>query len=284
MKKVKKILVPLDFSTCSENALVFAIRLADKIDASINILNVPDFDRAPLENSVFIAASAKENLIASRKLMNQSLKKVKEYANDFIDHMPDLETDIEIGVPDVTIVDVAVRNQIDYIVMGTQGQNSIWDRFLGSVASKVINHAPCSVFVIPEKAKFKDEITLGYATNFIGVDAFEIWKTSKLMEPLAASIKCVHLNDKQKNINSKIEELERFFSENTLGIEIAFYSISVKNMVRDLNQFIDDENIDMMVMYKPKRNFFESIFLKSFTKEMSMHVEVPLLVLNENYS
>ena len=65
-------------------------------------------------------------------------------------------------------------------------------------------------------------------------------------------------------------------------MDIKFYSVSVKNMVKDLNEFIDNENINMMVMYKPKQNFFESIFHKSFTKEMSMHVEVPLLILKEN--
>lgn len=277
MKKKTKILVPTDFSPCAENALTYAFFLADKIDATIEILHVPVFDTPPLDYPSFTAVTTQEKIKMATTKMKESTERIQQR----LDFSPGIETDIEVGMPDTKIVEVAVRDKVDLIIMGTQGENSMWEKFLGSTTADVLKYASCPVLVIPEKARFRDEMVIGYATDFLAADPFEIWKASKLFQPFQTEIIIVHLNDKQENLDKEIDEMKAFFAENAPAVDISFHCIFTENMVDDLNLFIDENNISTMVMYKPKRTFFERLFHKSFTKTMAMKTEVPLLILNE---
>lgn len=281
MKKIPKILVPIDFSEASDSVLQFAFRLADRIKATVEVLHVATYDVPPLDYPSFVAIAADEKIKMARSLMNKVVEKNRKNVSKLLRNFNNIQTDIEVGVADTKILEVASRDDVDYIVMGTQGQNSVWDRFLGSTAIDVLKYAPCPVFVIPEKAVYKEEMILGYATDFSDADAFEIWKASKLLNPFKGNIIAIHLSERGEYSKDKIRELDDFFTENAPQIDIRFYSFYRKDMVKGVNEFIDDHNISLMVIYKPKRNFFERLFHKSFTKEMVQYTEVPLLILNE---
>ncbi len=281
MKKITKILVPIDYSEASNDVLKFALRLADRVNATLEVLHVVTHDVPALDYASFVAIATDEKVKIARSLMNKTIARAQKNVNELLDNMPDIQTDIEVGVPDTKIIEVAIRDDVDYIVMGTQGQNTVWDRFLGSTAVDVLKFAPCPVFVIPEKAEYKEEMELGYATDFSDADAFEIWKASKLLQPFKSNISAVHLAEREEYTEGKIAELDEFFTQNAPQIDIRFYSFYSEDMVEGMNDFIRKHNISLMVMYKPKRNFFEKIFHKSFTKELVRKIEVPLLILNE---
>jgi nucleotide-binding universal stress UspA family protein len=64
---------------------------------------------------------------------------------------------IEAKDPREAICDLAVEEKVDYIVMGSRGQNPIKQVFMGSVSSYVSAHAPCPVIVIRESEEQKRE-------------------------------------------------------------------------------------------------------------------------------
>jgi nucleotide-binding universal stress UspA family protein len=282
MKRTINILVPIDFSTCSENALEFAIQLADKIKANLLLLNVPHLDISKMESPISASLEVEEKIGYSKKRIVEVFNKAVESVHTTLEEVPSFLINIEIGKVEVTICEVAERNKVDYIVMGTQGENSTFDKYLGSVASNVLKKSPCPVIVIPNKSRFAKKAVIAYATDFSDADPFEIWKTIKLFEPFKPNIKCVHFNQKQENNDSKIKKLELYFSETAPELKVDFYDLQVKDKVKDMNDFIDDHNINMLVMYKPKRTFFESIFHVSYTQKMAKHTSIPLLVLMEN--
>lgn len=55
---------------------------------------------------------------------------------------------IEIGLAAETIVDIADRDQYDLIIIGNRGLNQIQRFIMGSVSTKVVSHAHCSVLVV----------------------------------------------------------------------------------------------------------------------------------------
>lgn len=281
MKKRTKILVPIDFSTCSENALNYALHLADRVDATLEILNVTPYDALPVDYPTFVTSVTEERISISKELMKNKIEKIKRDVTPLLGFAPSIETDIEIGAADAKIVEVASRDQVDFIIMGTQGQNSVLDRFLGSTAVEVVKNAPCPVFVIPEQAKFNEDMLIGYATDFKDADAFEIWRITKMLQPFQADITAVHLSENGELVKDKIDDFKGFFRDNAPYVDIRFYSFLSKDMVADLNTFIQNHKINLMVVYKPKRSFFERLFHTSFTKKMVRHTEVPLLILNE---
>lgn len=279
MEKSTRILVPVDFSTCSENALIFAIQLADNINADLQVLHVPLFDSGVGENPVALSIAIQEQIQQSKEQMRKFIKKATESLEGYLNQTPTLQTSIELGKVEFTILDEAVSNEIDYIIMGTQGERNTIDRYLGTMASSIVKNALCSVLVIPENAKFRKEMGLGYATDFSEVPPFEIGKAVKLFKPIQSTIKCVHFNEKQTDVLDKVRAFKSYFAEIAPELNLEFHNLPVSNTVQYMNSFIEDQQIDMLVMYKPKRTFFESIFHKSYTQKMAQHVSIPLLVL-----
>ena len=282
MQKTKKILVPIDFSPCSENALAYAIQLAVKIKAAVRVLNVTKVDTGETENPYMAEKVIEEKIGTVKQSIDKSLITVKENVSRFLDELPTIETIVEFGSANSMISDVAKRDQVDFIIMGTQGENSMSDRFLGSTASITVKYTPCPLVVIPEGASFQSSVIMGYASNLNSSDPFEIWKASEMMKPLPiVAVHWVHFSEKQKEWNDKLDTFKAFFSANAPSLKINFYSFSSDDMVNDLNHFCNKHKINLMVMYRPSRNFWQALLQESFTQEMSKHINVPLLILIE---
>lgn len=284
MEKVTKILVPIDFSTCSKNALEFALQLADKIKADLQVLTVINFYGGDMENTAFAAEVIEERTEQARIHLIKFIQNATKDVREALDGSPSIQRNIEIGSVQANICDVAKKEEVDYIVMGTQGENSTFDKYLGSVASNVLKNAPCPVMVIPENAELEKNIKLGYATDFLDADPFEIWKVVRLFQPFQPDVKCIHFNEKQTYNEDKIKELKTYFSETAPELNVEYFSLPVEDKVKDMNDFVENENINMLVMYKPKRSFFESLFHKSYTQKMAKHIHIPLMVLVEKES
>ena len=281
MKKETNILVPLDFSACSENALAFALQLADKIEANLLLLHVLHLDTGSMENFAFVVDEVENRTEQARENINKAVQKEAQAIFASLDKAPSTRARVEIGNVEATICDMALRNQADYIVMGTQGENSVLDKYLGSVASNVLKNAPCPIMVIPENTVLAEKIVLGYATEFSDADPFEIWKAMKLFQPFKPTIKCVHFADHPVSDEDKIKEWKQYFTETSPELNVELYSLPTKDKVRDMDDFIAEHNINTMVMYKPQRSFLESIFHRSYTQKMARHTKIPLLVLKE---
>ncbi len=282
MQKTKKILVPIDFSPCSENALAYAIQVAAKIKATIHILNVTTIDIEDTEHPYMAEKVVEERFETVKQSLDKSLTEVKKNVSRFMKELPAIETIIEIGSASSMISEIAKRDQVDFIIMGTQGENSISDRLLGSTASIVVKKTPCPLIIVPEGALFQSSIIMGYASNLIDSDPFEIWRASDLMKPIQpSSIHCVHFSEKQKKLDDKLDQFKAFFATNVPNLRINFYSFRTDDKVQDLNKFCVEHNINLMVMYRPPRNFWQALLKESFTQEMSKHINVPLLILKE---
>ena len=281
MERIAKILVPVDFSDCSENALVYAMQLAYKIKANILALHVTPPAMSDMGSPGSASVVVKEQISQSRKRLNLFVQKATKSIRLTLDETPSIQTDIEMGRVEATICDEAARSQVDYIVMGTQGENSTLDKYLGSVASNVLKNAPCQVIVIPENTEFEKQLVIGYATDFSDADPFEIWRVMKLFKPFQPKIKCVHFNERQVDNEDKMKELEVYFAETAPEFNVELYSLPVKDKIKDMNDFIEEHTINMFVIYRTKRSFFDSIVHKSYTQKMARHTNIPLLVYKE---
>jgi len=81
----------------------------------------------------------------SRQHYEQLLKKAASQAHDAD---MEIKTDIRIGHPAKTIVEVAKEGKFDLVLVGHTGLSAVWAAFLGTTAEKVSRHAPCSVLIV----------------------------------------------------------------------------------------------------------------------------------------
>ena len=143
MISLKKILVPTDFSECSEAAVRYGRALAKTFGASLHLLHVvQDPYTQPWAAEAFPAPLG--DLLTQWQA--QATARLKEL-------VPDGERDAvsitaQVGSPFGEIVRYAADQQIDLIVIGTHGRGPLGHMLLGSVAEKVVRKSPCPVLTV----------------------------------------------------------------------------------------------------------------------------------------
>lgn len=142
--KVKaQIIVPIDDSTYSHQALEFAISFAKQIDGELILTNVqPTYSSPNLHRFIskqeiqeYIHDTAEE--ILERALQSISTENVH------------IEKVIRIGIPKVEITKLAEERKAYCIVMGTRGMGAVKSALIGSVSLGVLQLSPCPVTVVP---------------------------------------------------------------------------------------------------------------------------------------
>jgi universal stress protein A len=139
---IQHLLVPFDFSPYAEQALAYAIGLAQTLQARLTLLHVRDtMSWGVAQAEAMIPPSVRQELETSiAEEMEEPLARV---------HQAGLQgkTAIAQGVPFQTIIETARDNDVDLIVMGTHGRTGLTHVLMGSVAEKVVRLAPCPVLV-----------------------------------------------------------------------------------------------------------------------------------------
>ena len=141
----KKILVPVDFSPCSERALQYALAFAGEFNASLILLHV--VEAFPIDYLVGFESSRQSN----DWLIEQSRKRLKQLAWKLtaIGAITD-EPIVNFGKPFQEIVQVAKDQSVDLIIIATHGYTGLKHIQLGSTTERVVRHAPCPVLVVRE--------------------------------------------------------------------------------------------------------------------------------------
>lgn len=144
-----KILVPVDGSKHAEDALYTAIDMLKCKEGELFVLAVvPSFEAFDLELSASGRESIKKDFEAkSERVVNRSCdiatgEGVKVHCKAEVSAT---------SVPDA-IIGFAEKEQVDLVVIGSRGLSPASRFRMGSVASKVVRHAPCSVYVVKKKA------------------------------------------------------------------------------------------------------------------------------------
>jgi len=140
-----KILVPVDGSRYSRGALKVAVEFAKTRGAEICLLNVvPDFTDIDLEISAGERDRVAQRLESRGESIIQEARRMLEAENISADCRSNV---VATSITDA-IIDVAEKEKMDLIVIGSRGLSKSSRFKLGSVASKVVTYAPCSVHVV----------------------------------------------------------------------------------------------------------------------------------------
>jgi universal stress protein A len=143
---ISRILVPVDFSAHSEAAFRYATALAGRLGASVDLLYVVEDPIASLAWSEQIEVP---NLFELRQtLITDGERRLEEFRSLAEDPAVSVVATVRMGGVAQTIIEYANTLAIDVIVMGTHGRSGLPHLFMGSVAERVLRHAPCPVLTL----------------------------------------------------------------------------------------------------------------------------------------
>jgi nucleotide-binding universal stress UspA family protein len=147
--KLRKILVPVDFSKCSLAGVKYAARLAKSTGATLRLLHVV-FPYTQVFAMDRVGADVKTPIqkakTAAREEMNNLI------GMNFLRDVP-CETEIRIGPAIDEICGETSRDDIDLVVTSTHGRTGFKRALLGSVAEHVVRYAECPVIIVPSRGR-----------------------------------------------------------------------------------------------------------------------------------
>jgi nucleotide-binding universal stress UspA family protein len=143
MITMKNILVPTDFSECSDAAVRYGLALAKAFDAKLHLLHVvQDPYTQPWGPEAFPAGMT--DLLTDWQ--KQAFDRLACCVPESDRHRVVIASTIASPYPE--ILRYAAEQDVDLIVLGTHGRGPVAHMLLGSVAERVVRRAPCPVLTV----------------------------------------------------------------------------------------------------------------------------------------
>ena len=186
---MKRILVPVDFSKPAENALKVAAELARKNNGELYVLHVVEMAETLFGTEQFNIND--EQIIFFMKMAKKRFAK-------FLDK-PYLEglkvTDsVEVGSPTIGINELIENENIDLLVMGSNGASGIDEILIGSNTEKVVRHSEVPVLVVKQDLDKLDINQIVFASNFEEENLHAFQKAKAFADSFDAKLHLLYVN------------------------------------------------------------------------------------------
>lgn len=278
---MKQILVPTDFSACADNATNFAVQSAKILPLEVTLLHSFEINSSLYTDYMGVNKEFNQRLLneASEKLtgMKESIEKNDEVIADIIISTDSLQE---------AIAKASGEKQFDLIVMGTQGASGIKEKLWGSRTAATLGRSEIPVMAIPNDYLWKKPQKILLMTNQFEKDPAILDFIFELAGLYMAGVQVAIFTDEdddktgtflehKKEISAYEEFLKEKYNEETLT-SVHLYGEKFEETLQD---FIKENNIDMLVMITYPHKFLNRIFNPSKTKRMSYQTKIPLLAI-----
>lgn len=280
---MKKILVPVDFSQYSRNALSVASEIALKSGAILELLHV---NLAVIYSVPFSEYAAGVNFIQEDEQYDQSATLALEKLKLEILSMPaytdlNITLRVEDGYLHSTVRNVAKEDGVDLVVMGTRGASGMSEFLVGSNTEKVIRTAPCPVLAVPENAKpFAPKMVLLPSTLkadqqdvFYYLASWEKWYDFH--------VKVLYLNNPSGLPTDGSAEAQKNRLAESAGLKKTDVIITSGTFFEDNAILVaaDICDADLIVMATHQRQGLSHFLFGSITEDTVNHSSIPVLAI-----
>lgn len=138
---VKRIVVPVDLSGCSLDALEYAARFAERIGASLTVLHAME----PVAYGLDFSLSHAQEWKRQREYLEERLTALTTCLTA---HGIRADYVLRPGLPADSIASYVTNQGFDLMIMGTHGRRGLSHVLVGSIAGAMLRHAPCPVLTI----------------------------------------------------------------------------------------------------------------------------------------
>jgi len=273
---MKKIIVPIDFSEYSENALETASGLARKYNAEIFALHMLE-----LSNAVLTSSSDQKDVEAVF-YMKLAEKKFKNF----------LEKDYLDGLKVTPIVkhfkvfsevnEVAKENGADLIDMGSHGVSGLKEVIIGSNTEKVVRHSDIPVLVVKHNPILTDFDNVVFACDFSD-DAIKPYiNATKMLDSINAKLHLLYVNVPDAGFRSSAE-MEKKVAD---FLKRADGSLDNMKNVTYVSDYTIEEGIlnfsnvlgaDLIAIATHGRTGLAHFFEGSITEDIANHSTLPVM-------
>lgn len=267
-----KILCPTDFSEHSTIALEYALNLAHELEAELHILSVYQVTKSSA-SFVNMDSIIRDNHEEDMRKLISGLGALVKKENSPI-------TKVMKGNTVNAILKYTKHFEIDLIVMGTQGGNSLRTILFGSTTKKLAGKTPVPILAIPENVKHKltnNKIVLALDNEVL--DKADIFKVPLIFtKHLSQKIDILHIKEDKEE---EIIPFDPFISE-YLGNAMGDVIIQEGNdIIYAIKSYAETNNIGMLIMVRREKSFLQKLLTIGNTAAELAKTNIPLMILPE---
>ncbi len=267
-----KILCPTDFSEHSKRAIDFAFNISKTLNAELYLMT------SFVEYRHTTSFKSVKNYIHERN--EKELKQLIDSFQDVYKLTHPIHYAVLQGHTIEMISSYAHSNEIDLIIMGTQGSKSIQNRLWGSTTGKLIKQCKIPILAVPniQLNGFGNGRFLMAIDNkaIYQNDAFHIITT--LCKKLNKQVDIFHV---KKDPSTEQSPFDPFISEYLSGHIAEFIIEEGHNPVKHIQEYIEQHPVELLIMIRHEHHLLNRLLYSSNTDIELGQANIPILIIPE---
>ena len=265
---MKKILVPTDFSESAYAAADVAANIARKTDARVYLLHVVSLleygDEEEISKQLFV--------------MKLVRKRMQEMVNQPFFQGVNVVEALQFDLVHENVSKLAIKNEIDLIVMGSHGVSGIKELIWGSNAQKILRRSKCPVLTVKRVPKNMDFKNIVFASNFeseVESAFFHIQRFSEIFDAKLHLLRVGTVGEfaTTKSCTEKMHNMAK-------ATGLSAYTTNVYNsntLESGISEFSQESEADLTAIATHGRDGLFHILFGSRTEALVNHEDIPVL-------
>ena len=274
MRNGKTMIAVTDFSASAANALDYACEFARDSGLQVVVANINNIPTSYAADGLSIAA-INDEMDATRYMLDDELARIK-------DNYPGVTVEGRMATGNFLESLQALKNELgaELVIIGAAGEYSelrLWD---DDWLHALVNLSG-PVLVIPPGVRYKAFRKVAFAYDYKKVcSAAQTGTIEKLLRLSGASFHIVHVVAEAET-NLEPQKIAAF-KEGLNDLNPEFHTIENKFVIRGLAEFVKRDKIDLLLVVPRKHGLWYNLFNKSYTKQLALLKDLPVMVLHDN--
>ena len=267
---MKTIIAPTDFSKVSENACLYAAKLAVEIKADLILFHTMELPLAVAEYPVSENLFDEESLEKELALLKNKLSAA---TNDKIN----IRTKNIVGSAEHEIKELCETTKPFAVVMGTHSNGVLNRFFLGSATLYTAKHLHYPVIVVPHNAKYTSVKKIALASDLQDIYEAPVKEIETIVKLLNAEFEVFYVAKNEKIIDrNTIGSL--ILDHRLIDLNPQFHFLQNEDVWLGVTTIAKEHGIDLLIIIPKKHGPFH----KSQAKDFVFYSDIPVMAIHEN--
>jgi nucleotide-binding universal stress UspA family protein len=269
------ILVATDFSDVATNAVHYACDLAKAWSVPVTVLHSYILPISFDDNPMPVMPIDDNRQMAEDNIASLVTKLNTTY--------PGLQINSYVSLGDVTdsLSEYAEEHQPTLIIVGnsTEDNGSLW---FDSNLMSALRNLPYPVMAIPPGYMYNAVSKICLACDYKQVnDKFPADVVKTLVNASGASLNVLNVDHDNRTFGTETPLEAEALHDYLSGTDAVFHFVDNEDVSEGISQFIEQNNIDWLLVIPHHHSFWEGLFHKSNTKAIVKNIHVPVIAIHE---
>ncbi|HXR84090.1 MAG TPA: universal stress protein [Hanamia sp.] len=281
---MKTLLVPVDFTTASENAINFTAEWSRKYLYE-RIILLRSFYTSMYEGAIMSGEFAN----VDQDYLNRNRMQEKEQLDELCKRLakktgPDIK--VQTAVTELPlirgIIEVIKKEDITMVLLGSDQANSNNESLISGNVINIAKISPVRVLIVPENYQYKEIKKCLVPCNFNAVESLNKVNTLRT-SPQWRDVQLMVLNvdAKQKHLapDEKFKAAEKSLHEYLKNFHHSIYYVQDKNVISGILNFTKTNEVELLIALPGKYSFLYNLTHTNISEGLYRNTKIPVMIL-----